>query len=87
MFAVDKVNAASKAIDREETRLIVQNRRYYEKVKKASAHRKDNRDKMLRYIKSSRSTKQLFKNLNFTSNRSGIKDRVISRDEHSSERR
>ena len=45
VFAVDKVNEANKAIDREETRLIVQNRRYYEKTKKANAHRKNNRDK------------------------------------------
>ena len=72
VFAVDKVNEASKAIDREETRLIVQNRRDYERTKKANAHRKNNRDKVLHYIKGSRSTKQLFRNLNFTSNRSGI---------------
>ena len=76
VFAVDKVNEASKAIDREETRLIVQNRRYYEKTKKANAHRKNNRDKVLHYIKGSRSTKQLFRNLNFTSNRSSIMRQV-----------
>ncbi len=75
-FAVEKVNDASKTIDREETRLVVKARRNYEKMKKASSHLNNNRNNLLNYIKDSRSTRQLFKTLNFKSNRKNKIERV-----------
>ena len=76
VFAVEKVNDASRAIDREETRLVVKNRRDYEKAKKANDHLNNNRGDLLAYIKESKSTKQLFRNLSFKNNRTNKIKRI-----------
>jgi hypothetical protein len=59
-LALQRVTDASKTIEREETRLVISQRRVREDAMKRKQHRTANRGKILDYIKKSKSTKDLF---------------------------
>ena len=65
-LALRRVKEASESMESEETRLLVLQRRHHENTEKKKAHRSQYKEKILSYIKSSKSTTELFNRLDNT---------------------